>query len=281
MLYLQSKTACIFATLATIVVAMNASQAMAYVPGDRWTSTASGSAGITGDPVTLTWSLLRDGISIPDEGASNLISFLDGMFNVTSGGTSFEARPWFGLFQQSFDRWEQLSGINFVYEPSDDTVPIAVSEGVLGLRGDIRIGGQNIDAIGGTLAYAFMPNNGDIVIDTSETAFFGNSNNNYRAFRNTLMHEIGHAFGLDHVVSASDSLLMEPTIGMGFGGPQLDDIRGVQAFYGDPLEETNAGQGNDSAALAHSLGTLADGGALKSAQTQSAARPSDRAKSIS
>jgi hypothetical protein len=236
---------------------------MAYVPGDPWTSTASGAAGITGDPVTLTWSLLRDGTSIPDEGASNLISVLDGMFSVSSGGTDFAARPWFGLFQHSFDRWEQLSGINFVYEPSDDTVPLAVPEGVIGLRGDIRIGGQNIDAVGGTLAYAFMPNNGDILIDTSETSFFGNANNNYRAFRNTLMHEIGHAFGLDHVVSSSDHLLMEPSISTAFDGPQLDDIRGIQAFYGDPLEETNAGQGNDSAALAHNLGTVTHGGVLK------------------
>ena len=30
-------------------------------------------------------------------------------------------------------------------------------------------------------------------------------------------------------------------------GPQLDDIRGIQGFYGDVREKSNAGQGNDTA----------------------------------
>jgi serralysin len=252
----------LYAALVVVFASPGASPALAYVPGDRWTTTASGSAGSEGDPVTLTWSLARDGTSIPDEGASNLIGFLDGMFNVTSGGTNFAARPWFSLFQQSFDRWTQLSGINFVYEPNDNNGPLSGAAGILGTRGDMRIGGQNIDGPSSTLAYAFFPNNGDIVVDTTDTAFFGNSSNNYRAFRNTLMHEIGHAFGLNHLISSSDSLLMEPSIQTSFDGPQLDDIRGVQAFYGDALEKTNAGQGNNTAALAYNLGALTSGGSL-------------------
>jgi hypothetical protein len=240
--------------LVAIALAIAATPALAYVPGNRWTTTASGSTGSEGDAATITWSLVRDGLSIPSEGASNLIDFMDDIFNVTSGGTNFSSRPWFGLFQESFDRWSALSSINFVYEPNDSGT--YTSAGSLGVRGDIRIGGQNIDGSGSTLAYAQFPNNGNIVMDTSETSFYSNSSNNYRAFRNTLMHEIGHAFGLDHLESSSDSLLMEPVINTSFDGPQLDDIRGVQDFYGDAFEKSNAGQGNGSHSLATNLGSV-------------------------
>src|SRR5688572_6603991 len=125
----------LYAAIVVVLGSVWVSPALAYVPGDRWATTASGSAGSEGDPVTLTWCLAPDGISIPDEGASNLISFLDGMFNVASGGTDFEARPWFSLFQQSFDRWAQLSGMDFVYEPNDNNVPLSGAAGVLGTRG--------------------------------------------------------------------------------------------------------------------------------------------------
>jgi hypothetical protein len=248
--------------IALLVIVSATQRSLAYVPGNRWTNTASGSAGSEGNNVTLTWSLLRDGTSIPGEGGSNLIDFFDDMFNFTLGGTNFATRPWFSLFQQSFDRWEALGGINFVYEPNDNNTALSGAAGSLGARGDIRIGGQNIDGSGSTLAYAYSPNDGDIVIDTSEASFYSNTANNYRAFRDTLMHEIGHAFGLNHVTSTSDALLMEPTINTAFDGPQLDDIRGIQGFYGDVLEKTNSGQGNNTSALAHSLGTLAAGGSL-------------------
>ena len=74
------------------------------------------------------------------------------------------------------------------------------------------------------------------------------------------MHEIGHAFGLEHVISSSEALLMEPFIDTSFDGPQLDDIRGIQGMYGDALEKTFSGQGNDSACHAASLGALGIGG---------------------
>ena len=248
----------VFVLLAIIGLPASAS---AYVPGDRWTTTASGSASSEGDPVTLTWSFARDGLSIPGEGSSNLIDFLDDLFNVTSGGTNFQTRPWFDLVEQSFARWTEVSGVNFIYEPNDSG-SFSSATGALGVRGDIRIGGQNIDGSSGTLAYAFFPNNGDIVIDTSEASFYSNSANNYRALRNTLMHEIGHAFGLDHVESSNSALLMEPTINTSFDGPQLDDIRGAHGFYGDMFEKTNSGQGNNSYSLATSLGSLAAGASL-------------------
>lgn len=250
--------AALTALIASLAVCRDAA---AYIPDDRWSTTASGSTGVQGDGATITWSFVADGTSIVSEGSSNLISYLDGLFGVSSGGNNFSARPWFSLFQESFDRWTELGGINFVYEPNDNGVQMGGNAaGALGVRGDIRIGGAAIDGPNGTLAYTYLPNNGDMVIDTGETAFYSNSANNYRQLRNTVMHELGHAFGLLHIESSSDHLLMEPFIDTSFDGPQLDDVRGLHGLYGDALEKTNNGAGNDSFGLAASLGAIAAGG---------------------
>jgi serralysin len=240
-----------------------AAPALGYVPGDRWTTPASGPAGTDGDPITLTWSLAPDRTPIPSSTSSNLIFYLDGLFGAGPGGSDLTQRPWFHLFQECFDRWSQLGGITFVYEPHDSSsVALNTSGGSLGVRGDIRIGGTYVDGPSGTLAYTWLPNSGDMVIDTGETTFYSNSTNNYRQFRNTVTHELGHAFGLLHVVSSDSALLMEPYINTSFDGPQLDDIRGIQGMYGDALEKTNGGQGNDTYQHATDLGTLSSGGTL-------------------
>jgi hypothetical protein len=234
----------------------------AYVPDNRWSFTASGSTGASGTPATLTWSFAPDGTSIPGEGASNLISYFDGLFNVTSGGSDLTQRPWFTYFKQSFDRWTALGGITFNYESHDTGSSLQSSSGSLGVRGDVRIGGALIDGPSGTLAYTWLPNSGDMVVDTGETTFYSNSSNNYRRLRNTIMHELGHAFGLNHIESSTDAILMEPIINLGIDGPQLDDVRGIQGMYGDAFEKSNGGLGNGTAARATSLGSLAVGGTL-------------------
>ena len=149
--------------------------------------------------------------------------------NSTFGGnaaqTDLTRQPWFHLFSDSFGRWSQLGGVNFVYEPHDDGVLHPSSNGVLGVRGDIRIGGLNVDGAGSILAFTYLPTDGsDMVVDTAEASYFGsNSDPNRLRLRNTMMHEIGHAFGLLHVDSSS-SLLMEPVIDTSFDGPQLDEV---------------------------------------------------------
>ena len=191
-----------------------------------------------------------------------LLSFLDATFGgaPTAGNPSdLSLRPWFGLFQQTFDRWEALGGIDYRYEPNDDGASLGIFSGSLGVRGDVRIGGRNIDGAGNTLAFNFLPDNGDMVIDTSEALFFGNSSNNSRALRNTVAHEAGHGFGMEHVVSSTDALLLEPSIGLSFDGPQLDEVRAVHFFYGDVLEKSNNGLGNGIAARATDLGSLTQG----------------------
>jgi hypothetical protein len=248
--------------LAVLLTALGANSARAYIPDTRWTVTASGSTGAQGTPITLTWSLVPDGTSIPGEGASNLVSYFDDLFNVSSTSGALAQRPWFHLFQESFARWSELGGVAFTYEPHDNGARLQTSSGVLGVRGDVRIGGAFVDGASGTLAYTWLPNSGDMVLDTGETNFYANSANNYRQLRDTVMHELGHAFGLQHIESSTDVLLMEPFINTSIDGPQLDDIRGIQGYYGDVLEKSNGGLGNDTSARATNLGPLAGGGSL-------------------
>jgi hypothetical protein len=242
---------------------VGAASGFAYFPNQRWTSTASGSTGSAGRPVTLTWSFAPDGASIPNEGASGLITFLDTTFGAGPGGTNLTFRPWFSMFNDSFARWSQLSGVTFQYEPNDTNSTLRDTPGALGVRGDIRLGGANIDGPNDTLAFTWFPNSGDIVIDTSDGAFFKPTPFTSLNFRNTFMHEIGHALGIDHIESNTNAFLMEPTISTAFEGPQLDDIRGAQGHYGDALEKTNGGAGNNIAANATSLGALTPGAFLR------------------
>jgi serralysin len=245
---------------AFIAVATLSGSALAYVPDTRWSATASGSTGAQGRPATLTWSIVPDGTSIPNEGASNLISYMDGLFGVAGGGNDLTARPWYSLLDQSFQRWTDLGGLTFAYESHDDGSQLSSAGGVLGVRGDVRVSGAFVDGANGTLAYTYLPQDGDMVVDTGETTFYSDAANNHRQLRNTIMHELGHAFGLNHITSSTDNLLMEPFINTSFDGPQLDDIRGLHGYYGDKYEKANGGAGNESAAHATSLGSIAASG---------------------
>ena len=53
---------------------------------------------------------------------------------------------------------------------------------------------------------------------------------------------------------------MEPVIDTSFDGPQLDEVRGVQFFFGDANEKSNGGLGNGTPARATSLGAISPGG---------------------
>jgi hypothetical protein len=236
--------------------------AFAFVPEERWLGTASEPPGAMGDPITLTWSIVPDGTLIQGEGESELVSFLDDLFVGEPTGSDLTQRLWFPLVLSSFDRWSQVSGISFAYEANDDGQIHGSASGLVGTRGDFRLGGAHIDGGSGTLAYSYFPSNSDLVFDTGDRGFFSNVTQNYRAFRNTLMHELGHGLGLDHVVSNTDAFLLEPAINISYDGPQLDDIRGLHWYYGDALEKANGGLGNDAVELATSLGMLATGGSL-------------------
>ncbi|MFO0869976.1 MAG: matrixin family metalloprotease, partial [Pirellulales bacterium] len=232
------------------------SGASALQLGGRWTSTATNGGGLQqGDPTTLTWAILPDGVSIPGSvfgdptADSNLVAFLDGIYGAGPGGTDFTQRPWFSVMSAVFDNWSTLTGVNYVYVPYDDKANFPTLPGALNVRADVRVGGHAIDGNFGVLAYNFFPNGGDMVIDTADV-FYNSTAGNSLGLRNVLGHEAGHGLGLEHVCPVDQTKLMEPFVSLAFDGPQHDDILGVNRLYGDRLEPT------DATGTAFDLGTV-------------------------
>lgn len=247
----------------------------AFRIANRWGRTASHGTTSLGSPVTLTWGFAPDGTTLPTEtlgdgttrsDPSNLISFLDNQVGDSATDPligNLEDKSWFPTVKRAYDRWSELSGITFVYEPNDDGVPISGSTsstrwGSLGVRADMRISGHYVDGQSGanTLAYNWFPSGGDMVIDTSNTLFYSSSFADYRRLRNVLMHEVGHGLGFRHLESDNSGQLMEPFISTAFDGPQIDDILAAHRNYGDVHEK---GSGNNGFSTAMDAGGFADG----------------------
>lgn len=240
-------------TLAWLQTRMRASMNR-YEAGGRWTVTGAGPTGGRGSPVTIYWSLVPDGQGQPgrngnsDLAPSNLFATLDGQF-ATEGGR----QAWIGVFEASFARWSVLTGVNFVrvrtrdangslLEWDDGSAYGTPGDGVL--RGDIRIGMRNIDGPQNILAFNQFPNAGDMTMDSSElwaVAAQGQpaNANRFRSMLNTVMHELGHGLGLNHVCPNDNTKLMEPFASDGYYGPQQDDVRAIQDLYGDKFEPNN------------------------------------------
>ncbi len=205
----------------------------------RWNRTAIDGSGLSqGDPTTLTYSFVPDGTTIPNSGlglgsgSSVLFSWLNERYGSPA--------TWQALFAQVFDRWEDLTGLSYVYEPNDDGANTNGAVGIVGVRGDIRIAAYNFanDGNGGVLAYNNFPQDGDMIFDAFDTFYNITSGNSLR-LRNVAAHEHGHGLGMLHVCPASQTKLMEPFVSTQYDGPQLDDILNGHRHYGDPTEPNN------------------------------------------
>jgi hypothetical protein len=225
-----------------------------FSDGARWTFTATnGSVPNQGQAITLRWSIVPDGTALPGgmQGAGEPAapSNLQARLNQIYGSSAV----WLPIFQQVFDRWGQLTGVTYVYEPNDDGAALPGSSGDIilpNVRGDVRIGGHHIDGNSGILGYNYFPNTGDMVLDTNDSFYDIISNNSLR-LRNVLAHEHGHGLGISHVCPVNQTKLMEPFVSTNFDGPQHDDILAGQRGYGDDAEA------NDSAGAATNLGSPA------------------------
>ncbi len=229
-----------------------ARQTEGFVPHDRWYQTATGISSFRGAPITLTWSIVPDGTTIDGGGTSGLVEMLDNHFDVANRSEPLGNRPWKWLFDSAFSRWGEVGGVSFHYESFDDGAMHKNSPGTLLTRGDIRFAAESIDGSRGILASSQYPDGGDITIDIDGPGYLLDPAGDYLRFRNTLMHEIGHSLGLDHLVSSDAQLLMEPVLSLDFEGPQLDDVRGLHYLYGDRFEKS----GNNTLDQATPLGTL-------------------------
>ena len=225
----------------------------------RWGATAMTPGGAPlGKPVTLTWSIVPDGTFVQGfNGEADAPSNLRARLNTIYGSEAV----WLPILQSIFDRWSQVSGLNYVYEPIDDGAALQSPPGqtspffgVVGVRGDVRISGHTIDGNSGVLAYNFYPDSGDavggdMVIDTGDN-FFSDTTNNSVRLRDVVSHEHGHGIGQAHVCPIETTKLMEPFVATNFDGPRHDDIRHAQYSYGDVNEP------NDFAGEATNLGSL-------------------------
>ena len=141
--------------------------------------------------------------------------------------------------QRAFDTWSSVANLTFV-EITDQSEPSNSSQ----LSGDIRIGANNIDGSGSTLAYAFFPYNntgfgvgGDIQFDSTEPWSLGPTATTFDVFL-VALHEIGHSLGLDHELS--QLAIMNPYYDDTLTGLTADDIAGIQAIYGPAVHPVPA-----------------------------------------
>lgn len=228
-----------------------------YQLATRWGATANSGGGLSqGDPTILSWSYVADGTTITSDcngqnSNSNFIAFFNGIFGGPTVAGDFTTAPWHNIFVNMFAAWESVSGLSFVYEPNDDGAPFAnpngANPGIVGVRGDHRIGGNFIDGNSGVLACNYFPSSGDMIIDTGDNFY---QNNQGVGTLNVLQHEIGHGLGMAHVCPINQTKLMEPFVTTAFVGPQPDDILAVNRGYGD-IEEPN-----NSSGAATDLGAL-------------------------
>ena len=213
--------------------------------------------GVAGSPKVVTWSFIPDGVNIPtvlgeNAGVSSLFARMDSLYAGQGGRAT-----WVSRIQSCFDRWEELSGIDFVriQAPGVDWDDGA-AWGTLGsaTRGDIRVAMKRLDGPGGVTIVGAFPGNGDIVLDRLDA--WDTPADANRFLRNQMMWAQGIACGIDLSCPNDGTKLMEPVIPLSFDGPRQDDIRAAQRHYGDVNEL------DDSIATATSLGAIAVGNSL-------------------
>src|SRR5207244_79354 len=75
-------------------------------------------------------------------GETNANSSLASLLNARYGSSA----TWLPLIQSVFTEWSNISGVTYIYEPNDDGAAMSTgNSGVLGVRGDVRIGAHPID----------------------------------------------------------------------------------------------------------------------------------------
>jgi len=239
--------------------------AKAFRTAERWEGSSLSSPPLEkGDSLRLSWGFVADGVMVPDLqdnlAPSDFIAVLNSIYGSDPTSTAPQDQPWFRFFQDTFDRWETLTGIQYIYEPNDDGATFPTTGGARGVRPDIRISGTALDGPSMVLAFnMFPPEGGDMIFDTTEVALIGDTTGDSLILRNIIAHEHGHGLGLLHVCPLDETKLMEPLLATAFDGPQVDDVFSAHRLYGDRLEDANSdfqSDNNDTLGRATNLGLI-------------------------
>lgn len=159
----------------------------------------------------VTWSFGPPGVSIV------VFSDVDGL---SVSGDSFLNFNFASVIRNAFGAWSRYGNIEFMQVEDGGGAAGA------GKVADIRIffGAIPGNIIGRAFFPTFSPTDvaGDILLDKMSSFNFKRS-----LFKGLVLHEIGHALGLDHVETQS---IMTPRIR--YDALQQDDINGIQLVYG-------------------------------------------------
>lgn len=181
---------------------------MSIIHGAKWGDPTLGTPG-----GTVTWSIA----------GGNEFLFDFGIFGSRSKDPdSFLRFDYEQIIEESLAEWAKYGNIQFQQVP--DGGGSAGSEA----DGDIRIFFGDLP--GRTLGLGAFPNpsdlfGGDILLDAR-----GSFNQSKGLFRTLVLHEIGHALGLDHVSGQS---IMTPVLNL--RSLQRIDRDAMRQIYGDPL----------------------------------------------
>lgn len=197
-------------------------------------------------PQRITYSLVPDGTTLSSGtgSTSNLFATMNAKFP----GVNWQAQ-----IQRAAAVWEAVTNINLV-QVSDNGTSLGGGSNQQGDSnfGDIRIGGTTTDLTSSQLGlcYKLPPSNGgsiagDIVLNDNQ----GWQINANTDLQTVMIHEFGHALGLDHsTVSAADMYATYNNIKQTLSS---DDISGIQSIYGgarqsDSYEGTSPGNYNSA-----------------------------------
>lgn len=166
----------------------------------------------------VSFSYLPDGTSTSGY-ESSLYAMLDSIA---------PTEVWQREFARALQTWSNVSSLNF-HAVLDDGSSSGTSGSAQGDSrfGDIRLGAHPLS---GYVAWAYFPSSsntigGDITLDPSFNLQIGG----YPDLYSILLHESGHALGLNHSTSGT---VMYGTITAVYPGLTADDIAGIQAIYG-------------------------------------------------
>lgn len=183
---------------------------MAVLSGLSWGSTLNTNGDAGG---VVSWSIAPAGLNI-------------GLFPGVSGNsvdpTALFSFDYQALIDLAFDEWSQHGNIEFLQLPDGG------GDAGEGSAATIRIFFGTIP--GDTLGLAYFPSSsslaggGDILFDINSRLY-----DDPDLFYQLVLHEIGHALGLDHEDSGVDSVM---TSSLSQATLQADDIEGIQAIYG-------------------------------------------------